>query len=79
MAQPPLRGGIVTMKLEFDVEAVRRFCREHGIARLELFGSALRDDSDILESARAIRVYLAGISREQFESNLEKQDAVIRR
>jgi predicted nucleotidyltransferase len=32
------------MKLQFDVEAVRRFCRERGIARLELFGSALRDD-----------------------------------
>jgi len=32
------------MKLEFDTEAVRRFCRERGIARLELFGSALRDD-----------------------------------
>jgi predicted nucleotidyltransferase len=34
------------MKLEFDAEAVRRFCQERGIARLELFGSALRDDFD---------------------------------
>jgi uncharacterized protein with HEPN domain len=34
---------------------------------------------DILDSAKAIRSYLAGLSREQFESNLEKQDAVIRR
>jgi len=34
---------------------------------------------DILDSARAIRNYLAGVSREQFEANLEKQDAVIRR
>jgi hypothetical protein len=32
------------MKLEFDAAAVRRFCRERGIARLELFGSALGDD-----------------------------------
>jgi hypothetical protein len=32
------------MKLNFDAGAVRRFCRERGIARLELFGSALRDD-----------------------------------
>ena len=32
------------MKLQFDTEAVRQFCRERGIARLELFGSALRDD-----------------------------------
>ncbi|MGA2663279.1 MAG: DUF86 domain-containing protein [Verrucomicrobiota bacterium] len=34
---------------------------------------------DILDSARAIRGYLAGVSQEQFEANLEKQDAVIRR
>ena len=34
---------------------------------------------DILDSARAIRSYLAGVSREQFEANMEKQDAVIRR
>ena len=32
------------MKLRYDPEALRRFCRERGIARLELFGSALRDD-----------------------------------
>ena len=32
------------MKLRFDPDAVRQFCRERGIARLELFGSALRDD-----------------------------------
>ena len=34
------------IKLEFDAEAVRQFCQERGIARLELFGSALRDDFD---------------------------------
>jgi predicted nucleotidyltransferase len=32
------------MKLHYDNEAVRRFCRERGVARLEIFGSALRDD-----------------------------------
>ena len=32
------------MKLQFDAETVRQFCRERGITRLELFGSALRDD-----------------------------------
>src|SRR6266581_1562165 len=39
------------MKLNFDLDAVRQFCRERGIARLELFGSALRadfrEDSDV--------------------------------
>ncbi len=32
------------MKLNFDAQAVGQLCRERGIARLELFGSALRDD-----------------------------------
>ena len=32
------------MKPQYDIEAVRRFCGERGIARLEIFGSALRDD-----------------------------------
>ena len=32
------------MKLEFSHEKLGQFCREHRIARLELFGSALRDD-----------------------------------
>lgn len=32
------------MNLQVNREALGRFCREHGIARLELFGSALRDD-----------------------------------
>ncbi len=39
------------MKVQFDPENLNRFCRERGIARLELFGSALRDnfreDSDV--------------------------------
>lgn len=39
------------MKLDFDHEALGSFCRQRGIARLELFGSALgdnfRDDSDV--------------------------------
>ena len=32
------------MKLDFNRERVGEFCRQRGIARLELFGSALRDD-----------------------------------
>lgn len=32
------------MKLAYDTETLRRFCRERGIVRLDLFGSALRDD-----------------------------------
>ena len=32
------------MKLEFNAEQLGILCRERGIARLELFGSALRED-----------------------------------
>ena len=32
------------MKPQYDLESIRRFCRQRGIARLEIFGSALRDD-----------------------------------
>lgn len=32
------------MKLSYDPSSLTALCREHGVARLELFGSALRDD-----------------------------------
>ena len=32
------------MKVKFDEPQLAKFCREHGVSRLELFGSALRDD-----------------------------------
>jgi len=32
------------VKLQFNSEKLGRFCREHGIARLELFGSARGED-----------------------------------
>lgn len=39
------------MKLEFNQERLVQFCQDRGIARLELFGSALgedfRNDSDV--------------------------------
>ncbi|MDZ4287402.1 MAG: HepT-like ribonuclease domain-containing protein [Prosthecobacter sp.] len=34
---------------------------------------------DILDSARQIRHYLSGVTKEDFGANLEKQDAVLRR
>ena len=47
------------MSLEFDRQKLGQFCRDHGIARLELFGSVLRDDLrgdsdvDLLATLRA--------------------------
>lgn len=32
------------MKVQFDPTTLGQFCRERGIANLEVFGSALRDD-----------------------------------
>ena len=46
------------MKLNINHESLGRFCREHGIARLELFGSALgadfggESDVDLLATLR---------------------------
>jgi uncharacterized protein len=34
----------LTMKLNINREKLGQFCKQNGIARLELFGSALRDD-----------------------------------
>jgi uncharacterized protein with HEPN domain len=34
---------------------------------------------DMVDSGRQIQAYLAGITREAFEANAEKQDAVLRR
>jgi uncharacterized protein len=31
-------------KLKIDGDSIRRFCHRHSISRLELFGSALRND-----------------------------------
>ena len=47
------------MKLDFNRDTLKRFCEQHDIARLELFGSALRDDFrsdsdvDLLATLRA--------------------------
>jgi hypothetical protein len=39
------------MKIKYDADSLSRFCRQRGISKLELFGSALRedfrDDSDV--------------------------------
>lgn len=32
------------MELKFDTRSLEKLCRERGVARLELFGSALRTD-----------------------------------
>ena len=46
----------MSMQLEFSRQKLGQFCQEHGIARLELFGSALREDFrdvDLLATLRA--------------------------
>jgi hypothetical protein len=35
---------MVTSQIDLPTEAIAEFCRRRGIARLELFGSALRED-----------------------------------
>jgi len=55
------------MKLEFDVQAVRRFCQERGIARLELFGSALRDDFNVESDVDLLASVRPGVKCGLFE------------
>ena len=38
------RGDCLAVKVQVNQEMLREFCRQRGIARLELFGSALRED-----------------------------------
>jgi uncharacterized protein len=35
---------VAELPIPIDREKIAEFCRDHGIARLELFGSALRED-----------------------------------
>jgi len=39
-----LESPVITPRLDFDREALRRLCAEWRIVRFELFGSVLRDD-----------------------------------
>ncbi len=55
------------MKLQFDAEAVRRFCRERGIAKLELFGSALREDFDARSDVDLLASIRPGVKCGLFE------------
>jgi uncharacterized protein len=41
---------IATLPIEIDREKIARFCRAHGIRKLSLFGSVLRDDFDPMRS-----------------------------
>lgn len=74
----------MTTAMHVDAEVLAQFCRRHGIARLSLFGSALRGedraDSDVdllVEFAPGRRIGLfglAGIERELSEMIGRKVD-----
>ncbi len=38
--------GVPELPIKIDPDRIARFCREHGIRRLSLFGSVLRPDFD---------------------------------
>ena len=42
--RPRVKWYQINMKLDFNREQLGQFCQTNGIARLELFGSALRED-----------------------------------
>jgi uncharacterized protein with HEPN domain len=62
-------------------------CERYGIADLSVFGSVARGDArrdelyvaDLVDNTRAIREYLDGISREQWDQDRVRRDAVVYR
>lgn len=53
--------------ITIDSEAVAGLCREFGVARLRLFGSALRSDFDVTRSDVDLIVeFLPGVSKSLF-------------
>ena len=74
----------MTIRIRLEAEVLAEFCRRHGIARLSLFGSALRDedrpDSDVdllvefLTGRRIGLIGLAAVERELSEMIGRKVD-----
>lgn len=74
----------MTTRIRLEAEVLAEFCRRHGIARLSLFGSALRDedrpDSDVdllvefLTGRRIGLIGLAAVERELSEMIGRKVD-----
>jgi uncharacterized protein len=55
-------------EITVDLAAVAELCREFGVARLRLFGSALRDDFDPARSDIDLIVeFLPGVSKSLFK------------
>jgi uncharacterized protein len=64
----------MALKRQPDAEALEQFCRRHGVRRLAVFGSVLRDDfgpeSDVdllVEFGPSVVVGLMGLSRMEHE------------
>jgi predicted nucleotidyltransferase len=69
---------VVKIAIPIEQEAIADFCRRYGVARLRLFGSALRRDFDPARSDVDLLVdFLPGVSKSLFklvemEETLEK-------
>jgi uncharacterized protein len=51
---------LAELPIQFDVDAVARFCGEHGIRRLAFFGSVLREDFTASSDVDLLVEYLPG-------------------
>jgi predicted nucleotidyltransferase len=59
---------VVNIAFPIEEEAIAEFCRRYGVARLRLFGSALRSDFDPARSDVDLLVeFLPGISKSLFK------------
>jgi hypothetical protein len=59
---------MIASSISVDQATLSEFCRQHGIARLSLFGSALRDDFDATHSDIDLLVeFQPGVSKGLFK------------
>lgn len=59
---------MIAPSISIDQAALSDFCRQHGIAKLSLFGSALRDDFDTAHSDIDLLVeFQPGVSKSLFK------------
>jgi predicted nucleotidyltransferase len=64
--------------IESNRETIAELCRRHGVTRLEVFGSAVRDDFDLVRSDVDVLAEFNDETRASFGNYLDFKDALER-
>ena len=71
---------VFTPRLELPYQAIASFCRRWGIVRLELFGSALREDFDPTSDVDFMYVFAPGVKLGwEFSALCDELEAIVGR